>query len=56
MAKRIPIAKEKPMGPVTVLVFLGLEIDSNGMVIRVPENKIIELVDIIQLLLLKKKK
>ena len=49
------VAVEKSVGPVNVLVFLGLEIDSNDMVIRVPQNKIIELVDIIQLFLLKVK-
>jgi hypothetical protein len=51
----IPIAEEKSVGPVTVIVFLGLEIDSNDMVIRVPRDKIVELVGIIQWFLLKNK-
>lgn len=39
----IPTADEKSVGPVTVLVFIGLEIDSINMTIRIPEQKILEL-------------
>lgn len=35
----IPIAENKSVGPVTVLTFLGLEIDTEEMVIRVPKEK-----------------
>ena len=39
----IPIAESKSVGPTTVLVFLGLEIDSLAMTIRIPLNRIEEL-------------
>ena len=41
----IPIADEKSVGPVTVLTFLGLEIDTEEMVIRIPQNKLVLLVE-----------
>ena len=37
---KIPINEEKSEGPVTTLIYLGLEIDSVLMEIRVPEEKI----------------
>ena len=36
----IPIADEKWVGPVTVLTFLGFEIDTEEMVIRIPQEKL----------------
>ncbi|XP_061194757.1 uncharacterized protein LOC133202910 [Saccostrea echinata] len=39
----IPLAEEKTEGPKTVLTFLGIEIDTDNMVIRIPEEKIIDL-------------
>lgn len=39
----VPIADEKSVGPTTVLVFLGIEIDSVEMKIRIPLQKIEEL-------------
>lgn len=36
----VPIAKEKSKGPVTVLTFLGLEIDTNELAVRIPEEKL----------------
>ena len=36
----IPIAHEKSVGPVTCLTFLGLEIDTEEMVIRIPQKKL----------------
>jgi len=38
------IAKEKTQGPTEVLVFLGLELDSNNMSVRIPQNKIDEVI------------
>ena len=35
----IPIAENKSVGPVTVLTFLGLKIDTEEMVIRVPKEE-----------------
>jgi hypothetical protein len=39
----VPIADEKSKGPVTNLVFLGLEIDTIEMVIEIPHEKFIRL-------------
>lgn len=39
----VPIAEEKSVGPTTILVFLGLELDSVTMSIRIPIKKIEEL-------------
>ena len=36
----IPIADEKSVGSVTVLTFLGLEIDTEDMAIRIPQEKL----------------
>ena len=36
----VPIAKEKSVGPVTTLKFLGLEIDTIDMVVRIPQDKL----------------
>lgn len=43
----VPIAEEKSIGPCTKLVFLGLEIDSVNMLIRIPLHKVKELHDLI---------
>ena len=32
----VPIADEKLVGPVPVLTFLGLEIDTDEMMVRIP--------------------
>ena len=37
---RVPVAQEKCAGTTAVLVFLGFELDTNQMVIRLPENKL----------------
>ena len=39
----VPIADDKLEGPVTRLTYLGIEIDSDVMVIRLPEEKLFEL-------------
>jgi len=41
----VPLADEKTIGPDTVIIFLGLEIDTNLMVIRVPKEKLEEAKD-----------
>lgn len=41
----VPLATEKTEGPVEVLVFLGLELDSRQMVVRIPRQKIQEIVE-----------
>lgn len=40
----VPLAEEKTQGPVEVLVFLGLELDSNKMTVKIPLEKIQEVV------------
>jgi hypothetical protein len=52
---RIPINKNKSEGPVTILTYLGLEIDTVLMEIRVPEDKIIKAKNIISEVLTKNK-
>ena len=51
----VPIADDKSIGPTTVLVFLGLELDSRTMTIRIPLHKINELRQILLTLLDKRK-
>jgi hypothetical protein len=36
----VPVAPEKCAGPATVMVFLGFELDTNAMVVRLPEEKL----------------
>ena len=36
----VPVAQKKCAGPAAVLVFLGFELDTNQMVIRLPEDKL----------------
>ena len=51
----VPIASEKTVWPTTVLVFLGLEIDSEKMVVRIPLEKLIEIKQKVSLMLSAKK-
>uniref|UniRef100_A0ABM0MR98 Uncharacterized protein LOC102804302 n=1 Tax=Saccoglossus kowalevskii TaxID=10224 RepID=A0ABM0MR98_SACKO len=39
----VPIAEEKIEGPATTLTFLGIELDSNAMVMRLPSEKMTDL-------------
>ena len=39
----VPIAEHKTIGPSATVVFLGIEIDSNNMTLRLPEGKLMEL-------------
>ena len=38
---------DKLIGPVTVITYLGIQIDSDDMVIRLPAEKLSELLDLI---------
>ena len=40
----VPIASEKTEGPKTVIVFLGLELDTEAMVVRIPIEKVKEII------------
>ncbi|MCG8031789.1 MAG: hypothetical protein JAZ03_06400 [Candidatus Thiodiazotropha taylori] len=51
----VPVASEKTEGPTTKLVFLGLEIDSEDMVVRIPDGKLEEVKQKIQDVLAQKK-
>ena len=51
----VPIAVEKNEGPVQVLTFLGLELDSLEMVVRLPKDKINEILEKIRIMLSKEK-
>ena len=51
----VPVAKEKTEGPKTVIIFLGLELDSDQMVIRIPAVKVLEIVEKIKAVLAKEK-
>lgn len=51
----VPLAIEKTVYPTTVLVFLGLELDSDNMVVRIPLSKLIELREKIRKMLSKTK-
>ncbi|KAK3108908.1 hypothetical protein FSP39_018419 [Pinctada imbricata] len=50
----VPLAHEKTVGPTTKLVFLGIEIDTIEMMIRIPSEKVENLKVLIQTLLRKK--
>lgn len=41
----VPIADEKTAGPATIICFLGLELDSEKMEVRIPLHKIQEIID-----------
>lgn len=51
----VPIASEKTEGPTTVLTFLGLELDSAEMLVRIPMDKLNEVSDKIRIILHKDK-
>lgn len=55
LALGVPIAKEKSKGPVTKLVFLGLEIDTILMVVRIPDDKLTRLRASLEPLMTKKR-
>ena len=51
----MPVSPEKAVGPVQVIQFLGLTIDTTLMVIRVPEDKRADILKILQKMLHKRK-
>lgn len=51
----IPLADDKTQGPVTCLVFLGLEIDTVQRCVRIPTSKILELKGFLKNLIDRKK-
>lgn len=51
----VPVAEEKTEGPTKVLCFLGLELDSAKMVIRIPGDKLAEVIEKIEMVLTKEK-
>lgn len=51
----VPLAEDKSVGPTTCLTFLGLEIDTIEMLVRIPHPKCVELLNLLQDLLLIKK-
>lgn len=51
----VPIAKEKSKGPVTNLVFLGLEIDTVEMLVKIPTEKLCRLRSALEPLLWRKR-
>ena len=44
----VPIANEKTAGPTTRLTFLGFEIDTMDMTVRIPEAKVNALLDLVE--------
>lgn len=50
----VPLADEKTEGPAQILVFLGLELDSQKMMVRIPLTKLTEVVQKIEFTLSKK--
>ena len=51
----VPVAADKTTGPVQVIVFLGYEIDSIEMVVRIPQSKLTELKSMIKEAIARKK-
>lgn len=50
----VPLAQENTMGPCTKIIFLGLEIDTSDMVVRIPPEKIQQLTSLLTSSLMKK--
>eukprot|EP00731_Ephydatia_muelleri_P006682 Em0003g930a len=50
----VPIAEHKTAGPSSKIIFLGVEIDSQQLTLRLPEEKLVELRALISLWLYKK--
>lgn len=44
----VPLAEDISIGPVTVLTFLGLEINTEEMLIKIPQNKLDALVETLE--------
>ena len=39
----VPVAPSKCMGPASVLTFLGFELDTDALVVRLPEEKLLRI-------------
>jgi hypothetical protein len=52
---RVPLAEEKKTGPACIIIFLGLEIDTLEMVIRIPQENLVEVRHKLHMVLNKKK-
>ena len=44
----VPVADEKTEGPQTIIIFLGFELDSILMEVRIPKDKIMKLQSLIE--------
>ncbi|XP_077113745.1 uncharacterized protein LOC143816266 isoform X2 [Ranitomeya variabilis] len=44
----VPLSTEKTVGPCNVLPFLGIEIDTNAMVFRLPEDKLLKTLKMVE--------
>ena len=51
----VPLAEEKTLGPSCIMTFLGLEIDTLEMVIRIPQDKLTEVKGKLELTIKKRK-
>ncbi|CAC5388495.1 unnamed protein product [Mytilus coruscus] len=51
----VPLAEEKTLGPSCIMTFLGLEIDTFEMVIRIPQDKLTEVKEKLELTIKKRK-
>ena len=51
----IPLADDKTAGPTTKLTYLGFEIDTQDMVIRIPQHKVDSLIQLVSDFLSRKK-
>ena len=51
----MPISPEKAVGPVQVIQYLGLTIDTIWMVIKVPEDKRVDILTILTKIIQKRK-
>ena len=51
----VPLAEENYIGPACIIIFLDLEIDTLEMVIRIPQEKLVEVRHKLHMVLNKKK-
>ena len=50
----VPLSPEETEGPLEIIIFLGLELDSDEMTVRIPKDKIEVLVSKIKYVMKKK--
>ena len=51
----VPVPEERTVGPVTCITYLGYELDSELMEIRIPQDKIVDILQQIEFILSKSK-